>query len=447
MATENTFFHTLKVDNDLCIGCSHCVSVCPTEAFRVKNGKSILISNNCIDCGVCTISCPTDAINIIDDEFEHIFDYKYRVALIPAIFIGQFPEDIDTNQIYNAIKDIGFTHIFEVENGVKIVEQELPKYQAKHPNKLLISSFCPAIVRLIQVRFPSLLDQLILQKTPLDIAAHFVYTELIKQNAPENDTGIFYVTPCAAKTVAIKDPVGEYDSPITGTVNMNTFFNKVYSHIKRQNYTTNRQHCFNSLSREAITYSLTGGETLFASGNSIAIDGIYNVIDFLEKVENEEINNLDFLELRACDESCAGGVLTTRNKFLTVNRLRAYTKQRKIPKHQTNTCFPPILSKQKEMAKNIAVSRVVPRSMMKLDNNINEAFKKMEQVNKIMKQLPLVDCTMCGAPNCKSLANDIVQGNATIEHCIFIRKKLEQNGTLTANESTEKFKSIWGLKI
>ena len=34
------FLHALKIREDLCIGCSHCMNVCPTEAIRVKNGKS-----------------------------------------------------------------------------------------------------------------------------------------------------------------------------------------------------------------------------------------------------------------------------------------------------------------------------------------------------------------------------------------------------------------------
>ncbi len=446
MTKHATFFHTLMIDNNQCIGCSHCVSVCPTEAFRVKNGKSILIPNNCVDCGECTGVCPTEAISIADDEIGDIFRYKYRVALVPFVFIGQFPKKISTGKIYDTIKQLGFTHIYEVENAVEILKHELPAYQKRHPNKLLLSSFCPAIVRLIQVRFPSLTDQLILQKTPLDIAANFVQDELVQQGIPPEETGIFYITPCAAKTVAIKDPVGEYEIPVTGTINMNTFFNKVYGHIERSGDKESGSNIpFNTLSPEAAGYTLTGGETQIASGKSLAIDGIHNVIEFLEKVENREVGNLDFLELRACDESCAGGVLTARNKFLTVNRLRQQITE-KNEKH-TETCFPPILSRQKQIAGNMKVNKVLPRSMMKLDDDINAAFKKMAEINEIMQKLPQVDCTMCGAPNCKSFANDIVQGQTTIEHCIFIQKKLEKKGKLTQNESAEKFNSVWGLKL
>ncbi len=441
MSEEKTFFHTLQFSEDLCIGCSHCVSACPTEALRVKNGKSILLLNQCIDCGKCSEACPTDAINIDHDDFEHIFEYKYRVALIPAVFIGQFPEDISINLIYNAIRKIGFTHIYEANNGVEILKEQLPKYQKENPIKPLISTFCPAIVRLIQVRFPLLVENLILQKTPMDIAALFVEKELNARGIDSEDIGIFYITPCAAKTVAIKDPVGEYSLPVVGSINMNVFFNKTYSYIKRKQVTEAEQLYNDNLSPEALKFSLTGGEMEIAEGKSIAIDEINNVIEFLEKVENEEIKGIDFLELRACDESCAGGVLTTTNKFITTCRLKNIASKHKDEK---NPCFPDILSRKDELIQHMQIGKILPRSMMKLDDNIDKAFEKMTEINKILEQLPKVDCTMCGAPNCKSLAVDIVQGNATIEHCIFIQKTLEQQGALSPLEIAEKFNDVWG---
>jgi len=71
----------------------------------------------------------------------------------------------------------------------------------------------------------------------------------------------------------------------------------------------------------AITWSLTRGEAQYVKGRSFAVDGIVNVCDFLEKIENDEIQDVDFLELRACDESCAGGILCTKNRFLTIESL------------------------------------------------------------------------------------------------------------------------------
>ena len=110
------FHHALTVDNDLCIGCTHCMTVCPTQAIRVRKGKAIIIANRCVDCGECYKACPVSAIAVEQDDLEMIFKYPVRVILIPSVLIGQFPRKIMTSSIYNALKEIGFTHIYEVEN-------------------------------------------------------------------------------------------------------------------------------------------------------------------------------------------------------------------------------------------------------------------------------------------------------------------------------------------
>ncbi|HEX7410984.1 MAG TPA: 4Fe-4S binding protein, partial [Bacteroidales bacterium] len=160
------FHHALQIKENLCIGCSHCMDVCPTEAIRVRNGKALLIANKCVDCGECFRACPVSAIIIDHDDFSEIFSYKYRVALVPMVFIGQFADNVKRTHIFSALLETGFTHIQEVEESVEVLHQCLLRYQATNRVKPLISSFCPAIVRLIQVKFPGLVDNIMLLKPP-----------------------------------------------------------------------------------------------------------------------------------------------------------------------------------------------------------------------------------------------------------------------------------------
>ena len=67
------FHHALKFKYDLCIGCSHCTSVCPTGAIHVEDGNPILNHNRCIDCGECYKICPVNAIYIEQDDFQTIY--------------------------------------------------------------------------------------------------------------------------------------------------------------------------------------------------------------------------------------------------------------------------------------------------------------------------------------------------------------------------------------
>ncbi|MCO5267258.1 MAG: ferredoxin, partial [Lentimicrobium sp.] len=333
------------------------------------------------------------------------------------------------------------------ENGVEILSDVINDYTAKNSdNKPLISSFCPAIVRLIQVKFPALVDNIVRLKPPLDISANYLKKVLLSQGIPEEEIGIFYVTPCAAKIAAIKDPVGETSSSISGVINMDFLFNKVYRQVKQNNSHTCAIPFAEKLSGKATCWALTNGEASHTNGRCLAIDEIHNVIDFLERIENEEITDIDFLELRACDESCAGGVLTTSNRFLTVERLRnhadSYRDENEAMHPET---FQPITSERDFLLNSISIDPIKPRSILKLDENMAEAMKKMDKVNRIMQLLPMVDCGICGAPSCQALAQDIAQGNSTIQQCIFIQRIMEQKGELSLEDTVKVMQDIWGF--
>lgn len=53
-----------KINNDLCIGCGTCESICP-EVFKMENGKAVVIAEKCGNCNCDEISasCPVNAIS------------------------------------------------------------------------------------------------------------------------------------------------------------------------------------------------------------------------------------------------------------------------------------------------------------------------------------------------------------------------------------------------
>ena len=444
------FHHALKFRKDVCIGCSHCMNVCPTQAIRIRGGKAELMDNYCVDCGKCYRACPVGAIIVEQDDFNQIFRYKQRVALIPSVLMAQFPENVSLTQVSSVLMELGFTHVYEVEHGAEVLKDQMTSYINSRDNDMpLMSTFCPAIVRLIQVRFPTLTENLMLLKAPLDVSASYYNKMLLDEGQDAEDIGIFYITPCAAKIAAVKSPVGQEDSPITGVINMDFIFNKVYTAVKQGFIGKNTCHIprLDPMKSYAVTWSATNGEAAFMPGRTLAIDEISNVIEFLEQLENKEKHDIDFLELRACDESCAGGILTSSNRFYAVERLRKRAadaeKKRKEGLIPYNTAGP-IVEYSGFLQENIQIGKIQPRSMDKLDEDIGEAMKKMKRVHELMDTLPYVDCGLCGSPTCSSLAEDIVQGNASITQCIYIQKRMEKEGSISVAESMEIMQKIWG---
>ena len=420
------FFHALQINENVCEGCSHCMRVCPTEAIRVRDGKAHINENRCIDCGNCFIACPHKAVFVKQDDFEEIFKYPCRVALVPAVFLGQFKEEISVSRIYAILNEIGFQHVIETEITTPIYTEKKNQLEREGNNKPLISSFCPAIVRLIQVKFPGLVENIMPVKAPLDITAMYIRRKLVKDGWPEDQIGVFYVTPCAAKIAAVKSPVGEEKSLVDGVINMDSLYNRVFKKIKEQGHGFKEQKLpVSQLSADGVLTALTNGERRLSNAkHSYSIDEIHNVIEFLEKVENDEVENVDFLELRACDQSCPGGILTCDNRFMMCERI--FARARKIAERERNgeqTKDHEIEAERNFLARNVKVGEIKPRSMLVLDEDITQALEKMQRINQLRAKLPQKDCGVCGAPTCDALAHDIVMGEAKITDCIFMKNK------------------------
>lgn len=441
---EEVVHHALKFKTDLCIGCSHCTGVCPTGAIHVQNGHPVLDSNRCVDCGRCYLACPVSAIYIEQDDFQTVYNYKCPVILMPSTFSAQFPEKISQRAILSAIYHLGFKYIYEVEKSVdilnEVIRQRLSDPDAERP---LISTFCPAIVRLIQVKFPSLLPNLLLLRPPMDLTSLYIRRNLMDRGVPAEDIGIFYVAPCAAKIAAIKSPVGEEKAQNDGVINMNYLYNKVFRIIKQGEYQLrDDEFDFHPISRRSLMWTMTGGEIYdLPAGRNLAIDDIQNVSDFLEKVENGDVEGVDYLELRACDESCAGGILCAANRFLVAERQR----KRAAQKSESVTVEENRLLGYREYLKdNISVGKVKPRSMDKLDDDMAIAMRKMKRSFELNRHLPQVDCRICGYKSCQALTDAVVNNRADIRQCIFVQRILEQTDKMTTAEAIRLERDIWG---
>lgn len=435
---HNTFHKALEIMSESCKGCSHCIKVCPTEALRVVNGKAMLYADWCIDCGECFRVCQNRAIRVIDDDFNEIYNYKRRILLVPVVFYAQFEENIPRRIINQILYELGFSEIYPVEQSVDTLISEINSYIKNSVEKPIISSFCPAVIRLIQVRFPALIDKIMLLIPPLEVTAQYYLRKTQKEGGNLDDLGIFYMTPCIAKIAAIKSPVGGYESPINGVINMDYVYNKVLYAYKNKNYSEPSIVTNEEISSKGAMWPNTGGESACIEGRSLAIDGMSNVIEFLEKLENDEIEEgIDYLELRGCDESCAGGILLQNNRFI----INDYLKRRAAEYSRTHK----LIDEYKELCSaHIRMDKIEPRSMVKYDRDIDIALKKMEKAQMLKKILPDIDCGACGAPSCEALAADIVRDDASLMNCIFMQKRFEKEGSMNLAEGIDIMEHIWG---
>jgi hypothetical protein len=204
---------------------------------------------------------------------------------------------------------------------------------------------------------------------------------------------------------------------------------------------TDTSHFRNYLSREGILWSLPRGESSWYRKKSMAIDGIHHVVKFLERLENDDVPKLDFLELKSCHQGCAGGILLTGNRFLTVERL-----QKRAAAYPLTADVETGGQDKEYVKRKLVTDKVEPRPVFVLDENRTRALEKMHKINKILCQLPGIDCGGCGAPNCQALAEDMVQGEAKMTDCIFLREKYVRLDRIQSDRAVKNLEKIWGKK-
>jgi ferredoxin len=152
-----SYFHSVRLRASACIGCVTCVKYCPTEAIRVRNGKAIILPARCIDCGECIRRCPQHAKYAVMDSLNEIKKYAYNIILPPPSLYAQFPPEVAIENIWQGLYDLGFDEIYDVSASSEYIAAEIEKYVKNYQEgpRPLISSACPAVLRLIQVKFRS----------------------------------------------------------------------------------------------------------------------------------------------------------------------------------------------------------------------------------------------------------------------------------------------------
>lgn len=413
------YYHSVTLNREKCMGCTNCIKRCPTEAIRVRDGKAHIIAERCIDCGECIRVCPYHAKIAVTDPLSSIDRFKYKIALPAPTLYGQFKNLNQVDEVLHGLKVLGFDDVFEVARGADFITQFTKEQLKKTDNPMpLISSACPAIVRLVQVRFPELIQNLAPIESPMEIAAQMAKKEFCYQHGVlEDEVGTFFITPCAAKMTNIRNPIGTDQSTVDGAISILEIYGPLSSIIGKIQLSNTLQ----TSTSHGIGWANSGGEShSICTDNYLAVSGIQNVIKVLEEIENDKLWDLEFFEGLACTGGCVGGPLVFENSFVAQNRIRKLVDKMEF--------VPMAEEKWRQVAQEYRWQldkEILPKPVMKLDDDIVKAIKKMEDMERIYKGLPGLDCGSCGSPSCGTLAEDIVRGYASEMDCIIkLREKV-----------------------
>ncbi len=414
----HNYEHSVKLDESKCKGCTTCLRRCPTEAIRIRGSHAHINPDRCIDCGECIRVCQNNAFHSECGALENMKRFKWKIALPAPTLYGQFDNLDDVDYVLNGLLKIGFDDVYEVSKAAEIVSAYTRLYlKTDGVKKPAISSACPVVARLIALRFPSLIDNVIHMLPPMEIAAQLARERALK-NHPElkpDEIGICFISPCPAKVSYVKNGFAGYKSRIDEVVSISDIYFLLIGEMQKGND-------IETLSESGMIglgWARTGGEaTAIFNENYLAADGIDNVIHVLDQVENGNIPQLEFIELNACTGGCVGGVLTMQNPFIAKARLQ--TLRRYLPVSQN------FLDKKKNSyIPEEFIFNEFPeyKPISRLSDNMAQSMRMMADIQKLRESLPGLDCGACGAPTCRAFAEDVIRGWAEQTGCPLVGDK------------------------
>lgn len=413
----NAYEHSVSLDLEKCTGCTTCIHRCPTEAIRIRDEHAVINTTRCIDCGECIKVCQQKAKKAVLDNIQAMDRFKYKIALPAPALYGQFDNLDDIDYVLQGLLDIGFDAVFEVSRAAELVSAYTRKYlKTEGIPKPAISSACPAVVRLIELRFPFLKDNIIKMLPPMEIAAKLARDEALAAHPDlsDEDIGVCFISPCPAKMSYVKNGFSDYKSKVDVVVPISDIYFLLISEMSQEKQPA-------SLSRSGmigVGWATSGGEaTAIFNENYLAADGIENVIHVLDQIENGNIPHLEFVELNACTGGCVGGALNIQNPFIAKARLQGL--KRYLPVSQN------ILSKEEKryIPEHYFFNELPAYSpITRLSDSMAESMRMMADIQKLRKALPGYDCGSCGAPTCRAFAEDVVRGRAKQDDCILMHR-------------------------
>ncbi|MBO5249815.1 MAG: 4Fe-4S binding protein [Muribaculaceae bacterium] len=312
-----------RINKSKCISCGKCFNSCPYHAIvhipipceeacpvgaitKDEFGIEHIDESKCIFCGKCLNSCPFGAIfeiSQIFDILQSIKQGKKVVAMVAPAILSQYK--VPAEQVYSAIRQIGFTDVIEVAQGAVITtekESEELKEKLDEGQPFMTTSCCPAYIEMAEKHAPELKKYISSTRSPMYYTA-----QIAREKYP--DAKIVFVGPCIAKRKeARKDDLVDYVMT----------FEEMQSVFEGMNISMDNEHVYQLPATIGTAYGFAqnGGVT------AAVLKHVNGGFDFsslqLSPLDKKNVNLLraygktgkspaQFIEVMACDGGCISG--------------------------------------------------------------------------------------------------------------------------------------------
>lgn len=310
-------------DNNKCILCRRCVAVCEqvqnvaviganNRGFKTTIASAFdmgLADTSCVNCGQCIIVCPTGALSERDNTkevFEALADPSKHVVVqtapaVRATLGEEFGLPISTNvtgKMVASLRRLGFDMVFDTDFAADLtIIEEANEFLDRVSNDgvlPMITSCSPGWIKYCEHYYPEMIPNLSTCKSPQQMFGAITKTYYAKKNNIDpKDIVMVSIMPCTAKKFEIRrdnqDAAGVADVDHALTVR------ELARMIKKIGLN------FNKLPDEKFDNPLgvsTGASVIFGASGGVMEAALRTAA---EKLSGEELENLDFHEVRGCE--------------------------------------------------------------------------------------------------------------------------------------------------
>jgi anti-sigma regulatory factor (Ser/Thr protein kinase)/Fe-S-cluster-containing hydrogenase component 2 len=403
---------SLYASADRCRDCRRCLTACPTGAMRVRNERPMVLEHLCIDCTCCIAACSPGAL-CIEDELTGIGDVaapQDTLLAVPPAFLAGFAEHGDPRRVLAELQALGFAGV-ELAWGYEqaLREAALAAAAACEQPQPVIAPLCPAVVDLIELRFPSLIPHLLPLASPWEALA-----------ATHAGERVAYVVSCPSQRTSLLLALGapavheDDEAPLVELLTPELLRQAVLPGLAG-----GRHDPAAALTAGPVAAAASGTAPAARTADAPAaaalpprgllqVTGVSHVTAVLEQLENGLLRGVEVIEPYICPGGCFGSPLLAADPFLARHEWRRFEAE---------------LRAAGALTAGVASPRSRPyaaRPGIRLDGDMARAIQKLARLEAVTRSLPGKDCGACGAPGCATLAEDVVMERATRSCCPYV---------------------------
>ncbi|MCL2191269.1 MAG: methyl-accepting chemotaxis protein [Treponema sp.] len=407
----------IGVEAEKCYNCYACLNECPVKFCMDGSGEKLMINDDmCIGCGHCVVICPHEARYIVDNLATLRSDLARGdkvVAIVAPAVVSVFP---DTYLKLNGfLKSQGIEAVFDVSFGGELTVMSYVNYiKAKKP-KLVIAQPCPAIVSFVELYHPELIPYLAPVDSPM---LHTI--KMIKEYYPQyRDHKVAVISPCIAKDREFAETgLGDYNITM---LHMKEVFKNEGIDIGSFPIT----QYDGPAAERGVMFPIPGGlmdvAERFIPGirrDTRKIESLHLVYTYLSELA-KDINNPDLdlpllVDCLNCEDGCTSGPGTgcshyTMDQLESPIRKRSKALEKELnPKGQER-----LYKKYHEMISQYWRPGLYNRNYHDRSNNVNIKTPSESELWSIYRSMKkeskrdVLDCRACGYRTCEEMATAI----------------------------------------